>query len=253
MFTQGAEYTWSNGRKGRRHTEVRLDRLLHNSAWVNLWPLSHCKTLYRVSSDHYPIILSFDVFVRSFVRPFKFSNCWIDHPKFEREVQLCWEEPMGYVDNPMQVMMLKLQRLKKRLKQWNWNVFGDVNVKVKVAQEELEQVQKQIQILGENESRSEMEQNAVSKFSKALEVQEKFYKEKAGNQWLQLGDRCTKFFHLESSIKASKTFISSLLIDGDVVEDKAHISRHVSKYYEDLYKCGEVGSSDMIDDVNLPW
>lgn len=43
MHTQGDEFTWSNGRECRRHTEVRLDRVIHNAAWIMIWSLSYCK------------------------------------------------------------------------------------------------------------------------------------------------------------------------------------------------------------------
>lgn len=60
------------------------------------------------------------------------------------------------------------------------------------------------------------EDDATSEVSQALQLQESFYKEKSRNQWLQLGDRCTNFFHLEASIKASKKNISLMWIEDEL-------------------------------------
>lgn len=158
--------SWSNKREGRRHTELLLDWVIHNASWLSLWPLSHCKTPYRIFSNHYPILLSFGLFVRKIARPFRFSNCWVEHSDFDKEVWSSWYEPIGYVSNPMQSMMIKLQRLKRMLKQWNWQVFGNVDQNVLMAEEELEV----IQTLGVSDERCTREQAATSKFSHTLHV-----------------------------------------------------------------------------------
>lgn len=143
--------------------------------------------------DHYPLFLTFDVFVRYNSRPFRFLNCWCDHPNFYEEVRLSWEEPLHYITNPTQCMMVKLQRLKKRLTVWNWQVFGNMDTNVMNAQANVVAIQKQMQQHGYSDKRNARELNAITRFSQALYVLEKFYKDKVGNQWLELGDRCTQF------------------------------------------------------------
>lgn len=54
-------------------------------------------------------------------------------------------------------------------------------------------VQDEIQKRGYNDEKGGKEQVIVTKVTYALHVQVTFYKEKSGNQWLKLGDRCTKF------------------------------------------------------------
>lgn len=62
MYTQGAVFTWPNGREGTMHTEVRLDREIYYAIWVTMWSLLYCKSLNRIFFDHYPLLLSIDVF-----------------------------------------------------------------------------------------------------------------------------------------------------------------------------------------------
>lgn len=68
------------------------------------------------------------------------------------------------------------------LKQWNWDVFGNVDLKFKEAHVELNRTQKEMQIIGSNDSRRSREDVTISKLSLALHIQDSFYKEKAGNK-----------------------------------------------------------------------
>ncbi|MCH81726.1 RNA-directed DNA polymerase (Reverse transcriptase), partial [Trifolium medium] len=43
--TSGAYYTWANGRRGRRHTERRLDRAICNQNWLEVCTSLVCSTL----------------------------------------------------------------------------------------------------------------------------------------------------------------------------------------------------------------
>jgi endonuclease/exonuclease/phosphatase family metal-dependent hydrolase len=49
------QYTWSNNQKNP--TLEKLDRILVNSEWENLFPLTQARKLPRVMSDHNPLIV----------------------------------------------------------------------------------------------------------------------------------------------------------------------------------------------------
>lgn len=117
--------------------------------------------------------------------------------------------------------------MKQRLEYWNWNVFGDGNKNALASQEELVQIQRKIQLGGYIDSLKQREVNVVARMSQTLHLQESFYKEKAGNQQLQLGDRCTHFFHLETTIKAARKNISLMMIGDQMVEHEKQIADHV--------------------------
>lgn len=104
---------------------------------------------------------------------------------------------------------------------------------------------------GYSEERNSKELTTISKLAHALNVQEKFYKEKFRNQWLELGDMCTKFFHLEAYIKALRKNISSMMIDGTVVEDQDLIADHVVSYYKNMYRQSSTRDNDLINETIL--
>lgn len=107
----------------------------------------------------------------------------------------------------MLTMMVKLKRLKLVLKNWNWSVFGDMNRNVVAAQRVLESIQENIQQNGVTDDLLCLKAEAQSQVSYALRVQATNYKEKSGNNWLELGDRCKHFFYLSARISRLETIL----------------------------------------------
>lgn len=61
-----------------------------------------------------------------------------------------------------------------------------------------------MQTYGPSDDLCRIKAYVISKVSYALREHEIFYKEKAGNHWLQLGDRGTHFFHVMTKINAAR-------------------------------------------------
>lgn len=56
LDTQGARYTWCNGRATRDSINIRLGRMICNDIWLSSWKkLSYC-TLTRNYLDHHPLL-----------------------------------------------------------------------------------------------------------------------------------------------------------------------------------------------------
>lgn len=65
-------------------------------------------------------------------KPFKFNNCWLEHEHFKSFVEEVWRS-MNIFGSGEFVAKEKLKRLKKKLKLWNRDVFGilDLNIEKK--------------------------------------------------------------------------------------------------------------------------
>uniref|UniRef100_A0A2C9UH52 Endonuclease/exonuclease/phosphatase domain-containing protein n=1 Tax=Manihot esculenta TaxID=3983 RepID=A0A2C9UH52_MANES len=70
---------------------TRLDRGLCNAAWHFLFPQSSIKHLERVTSDHYPLLLTLsDSRKATNSGKFHFQAAWLKHPGFLSCVFEAW-------------------------------------------------------------------------------------------------------------------------------------------------------------------
>jgi hypothetical protein len=88
--TTGAYLTWSNGRRGARHTERRLDRAICNQDWMDACTTLGCSTLVRNQSDHYPLLLNFTNHNLTFKSSFKFMKMWSLHDNCKDVIATSW-------------------------------------------------------------------------------------------------------------------------------------------------------------------
>lgn len=79
---RGPYYTWSNKSLGSAQTSSRLDRVLANTKWLELYAETEVKVCVPGISDHSPQ-LSLPGHVKTGGRPFKFLHYMADHSQFE--------------------------------------------------------------------------------------------------------------------------------------------------------------------------
>ncbi|KAL8511127.1 hypothetical protein ACS0TY_017812 [Phlomoides rotata] len=106
----------------------RIDRVLVNHNWMTKCPSSYQKGLRWTVSDHCPIIL--EVKVRDWgLKPFKCLNAWFSHPNFKEFVSNKW---VNYIVDGWGSFIVKekLKLLKADLKEWNKQVFGNLDEKI---------------------------------------------------------------------------------------------------------------------------
>ncbi|XP_019432044.1 PREDICTED: uncharacterized protein LOC109339110 [Lupinus angustifolius] len=147
ILTRGAEFTWTNRRRGSAHTEKRLDRSICNDDWLSVWNHTMCCSLPRICSDHHPLLICSSSASASRIVPFRFHNMWIQHHDCRRLVAEMWNTPL--VGCPMFILSQKLKLLKKELRTWNKTVFGNVHDRVKNASALLDSVQNLLNDLGQ--------------------------------------------------------------------------------------------------------
>ncbi|KAK1365325.1 hypothetical protein POM88_040886 [Heracleum sosnowskyi] len=97
MTLVGHKYTWERGRGTTDWTEVRLDRALTTSLWLNLFPLAKLYNLEGSTSDHSPLLLvpqQKPLFNTQ--RRFRFENAWLTKPMCEQLTKDVWESTEGW-------------------------------------------------------------------------------------------------------------------------------------------------------------
>ena len=111
----------------------------------------HCQSLQvkvtnlpRSHSDHAPILVDVAKPHDFGPTPFKFLDVWLDDATCLQVIKQSWVSPVvGYGDMSLR-WFLKLSRLKKTLKIWNKEQFGNIFDKVKKAKERLANVQRNL-------------------------------------------------------------------------------------------------------------
>lgn len=90
----GYPYTWFKSLGTDRAVEERLDRVLANEAWFNLFPNVSLDNLVAPTSDHYPILLTRVPTVRSNKtrKNFRFENAWRIEPSLGDVVKSSWQQ-----------------------------------------------------------------------------------------------------------------------------------------------------------------
>lgn len=74
---------------------------------------------------------------------FIFKKMWLEHHNFKSVVTQVWNAP---ITGPPSVRLSeKLRRFRGVLKQWNWEVFGDIHTKIKSLQDQLTSFENQLQ------------------------------------------------------------------------------------------------------------
>jgi hypothetical protein len=143
---------------------------------------------------------------------------------------------------PMFQLYAKLKSVKVVLKRQNFSCFGNLKQKVLEARDNLDLAQKEVLASFGRADCLLKEKECLYVYVSITKAEESFLKQKARNQWLQLGDQNNSFFHRTLRIQNAKSTITHLWDDlGNRVEDVEQIKKVAVQFYEKL-----LGSNQML-------
>ncbi|XP_026450615.1 uncharacterized protein LOC113350699 [Papaver somniferum] len=128
----GLDFSWSNCQHGSKRILCNLDRTFFNLGWLQMYGYWGYKVGIRVVSHHSPLLGGCANVPKPKNVPLRFQKMWLEHPGFMKIVEDSWAEPIQ--GDPTYVFMQKLKRLKVILKEWNWKIFGNIQVKIQEAE-----------------------------------------------------------------------------------------------------------------------
>ena len=125
----GLYFTWTNESPVWQTTiKEQLNRGLGNAKWLMLFPTTEIHHLFRVKSDHCPILLKTDPFERKPSKPFRFEQMWLTDPTFPSLIQNSWKasELIPSVSSSLSRFLRRLEALTLNIRLWNKNHFGNL-------------------------------------------------------------------------------------------------------------------------------
>ncbi|XP_074363651.1 uncharacterized protein LOC141704298 [Apium graveolens] len=124
LRTVGDIYTWTNKRV---HDPVykRLDRMVANSAWFNVFTEGNVFVKHRGIMDHNPLLFVEPMQLQRFGKPFQFFNYMIDIPRFLDTVSSAWSTHC--LGSPIAQFNAKLKHTKLLLRMFNRDYDSEGN------------------------------------------------------------------------------------------------------------------------------
>ena len=139
----------------------------------------------------------------------------------------------------------KLQTISHGLVKWSRDTFGSVRKEIKRLKKELEDLRADPARIAPSHNELKINQNLIEMYHR----EEVMWRQRSRIEWLNVGDRNTKFFHLRASIRRKKNMIKALQNSlGVVVDDPAELRALVNDFYHNLYTSEGVQNMDAVLD-----
>ncbi|GJR40035.1 RNA-directed DNA polymerase, eukaryota, reverse transcriptase zinc-binding domain protein [Tanacetum coccineum] len=188
----GLKFTW-NKKPGKVGGLLKkLDRVLGNGSFISSFPTAFARFLPFMLSDHTPAVFVIPEVSKPKPKPFKFHNYLSSKDEFIPTVSRIWNNKIeGF---SMYSLVSKLKMLKKPLRKLNFDQ-GNLFENVKRLRSDLAAVQSSLCADPHNGLLREAEAKTFKAYKSALKDEELFLKQKAKVQWLDEGDKNSRYFH----------------------------------------------------------
>ncbi|XP_060965251.1 uncharacterized protein LOC133034222 [Cannabis sativa] len=247
----GPPFTWVKSSKqpsaGKSLKRARLDRGLASTDWRILFPDAVLNHLSASTSDHRPILLDTNGGYKGKRHPFRYENMWARDPRCYWVVKEAWAKRLH--SNPMVNFHRKAKNTRRKLSQWNKDQFRKLSFQVKEANSYLQHTEQS------NPDDLNAIEAARQQLKEALLWEEIHWKQKSRIQWLQEGDRCSKFFMTSTIVRRRKSFIQCIKDSegGQWIRDQKEIADCFLKNFQDLFRqdqnCPTPQLSNLFDQV----
>lgn len=222
----GPVFTWVRGALFQR-----LDRILINEGWSTQFASTRITVLPRIVSDHGPLLIRCAESIGTRRSSFRFQAMWTRHHKFLDEIRMLWNVDTGF--HGMNNLQIKLGRVKKGLKRWNKEVFGNIFVRLKMAELEAVNAQNSFEADASAENRENFNKK-TTEYLLWLRMEEDFWRQKAEARWVVEGERNTKFFQGWVRQTRSKSRIHEIQVGGVMISDEDEMRSSAASFFQNL-------------------
>jgi len=226
----GRIYTWFQPNGGAMS---RLDRFLVSDGWGDAWGVATQWALPRDVSDHCPIILRYSSQLWG-PKPFRFNNFWLEHREFVQAVRTSWEcqmPPRWMAYN----LKEKLKYLKRDLKVWSRETFGNLDHRIHLLVEFLQDMDLKAELGSITlREREESVQGFVDLWE-LLKSKDSHLFQRSRSRWLKEGDANTTYFHASVKLRRKRNSILVLRFDDRWVESVEDVRTEIVSYFSNHF------------------
>ncbi|XP_058760611.1 uncharacterized protein LOC131633951 [Vicia villosa] len=236
VLVVGGRFTWSN-KEG--NAKSRLDRFLLSDGLIDDWKIVGQRVGDMDILDHVPIwLIANDK--NWGPKPFRVNNCWFENKDFKNYVEEAWND-LTVVGRQDFVMKEKLKLLKSKLRVWNKEKFGWIDLKIEEATTKINRRDQLQDGIGQRVGGGMEDEikKAKDDLWKHLSLKENLLRQKSRQKWIKEGDQNTKYFH--HSIKERRrrnNIVAVTTEEGGLVEDVESIRKEVLKVFAGRFKEG---------------
>ncbi|OMO59554.1 reverse transcriptase [Corchorus capsularis] len=197
VHCHGQRFTWMCKRDGNLIKE-RIDRVMVNVSWMDLFPNTQAFNLPIIGSDHGPILVDSNLEDSKAPKQFKFEIMWMDKEDCAQVIQ----------DG------------------WNADFQGSYAY----------QLVAEIQDKDSDSHSLAKAEILIVRLHETWKQEEKYWSQRSRINWLRHGDQNSKFFHQSTIIQRQRNKILSLKVENeDWIENEDEILEVFTQYYEKLF------------------
>ncbi|XP_026377791.1 uncharacterized protein LOC113272102 [Papaver somniferum] len=241
----GIQFSWCNNRAWKKRILCDLDKAFINVKWMEVYEVWSYKVGVRGVSEHGALFGSVIGIPKPLNIPFRYQDVWTTHPDFLNLIQHSWSEPCE--GNPAFQFIFKLKRFKQRVKQWNWNVFGDLRKKVQTTEEDVMKASLLSDADPENINLLNDLVTAWGRNELSAQQYNTLMHAKSRIKWVKEGGANTAFFRANMRIRQTQNVIVELEDkDRNVVIDQKVIANMLVEQFQNKFKKQPVHFSEDI-------
>lgn len=230
--------------RGRRSTHLvhcRLDRAMANSAWSDMFPNGRSHYLQFESSDHMPVLSTFDSKKKKPSRLFRYDRRLCDNPEIKLLVDATWTSGSHLT------VAERISRCRHAIA--SWSKISYVNSQKKIVELKAALDQAMAATLIEDSSISSLNRDLLQ----AYKAEEEFWKQRSRQLWLSFGDRNTGFFHAATKGRRARNRISVIEdTSGNPIFEEDEIGKVIAEYFKKIFTSSNPAAVDIVSRAIAP-
>ncbi|KAI0508241.1 hypothetical protein KFK09_014376 [Dendrobium nobile] len=229
LASSGLKYSWFNQRPNDP-IHLRLDRMLINDKWLEVFPSSKYEVLPPSCSDHSPIVLQCNVSVIGNHR-FLFKNFWTKQEEFWHVLLSIFSQPIK--GNPILGLYNKLKMLKVRLKGKDWTNSSFLSIHFNSLKEQQSTCLGLLSNDPQNIDLNRQLKGINSQLAECSSSWTNWMLQRAKLKWLSQGEDDLKFLY--AKVRRRRNICSSNLLSTEDSNVRSTLVNSIIEHFQNLF------------------